>query len=223
MNAAKAKTKTTQKTKTTSKTDNVEKPIAKKAKVSKVVEKVVEEVNEEVPIESTDELVAVAENTTKQVGRESILEGFDKISQMIETEITNLRESSQKQKGIKFLRSLNKMIKVLRTQSTKVLKRKTKNMRKNNSNSGFLKPVQISEEMAKFTGWDSETPRSRVEVTKYICDYITQHNLQNPSDRRQIQPDDKLKRLLALKGNEDLRYYSLQTHLKKHFPKPVTA
>jgi upstream activation factor subunit UAF30 len=102
------------------------------------------------------------------------------------------------------------------------MKKKKKSGRTNNKNSGFLKPVPISKEMAKFTGWNQDELRSRVEVTKYICDYISQHDLQNPEDRRQIRPDTRLQKLLGFnpkKSKEPLRYYSLQTHLKHHFPK----
>jgi chromatin remodeling complex protein RSC6 len=173
--------------------------------------------------EDTEEKIQLSIPTRKVVDRESVLEGFDTLSKMIETEIQTLRECSQKTKGIKFLRTLNKNIKALRSQSTKVMKKKATTVRKNNNNSGFLKPVPISKEMAQFTGWKDDQLRSRVEVTKYICDYITQNNLQNPEDRRQIIPDDKLRGLLQLNGQEDLRYYSLQTHLKRHFPKPTVV
>jgi chromatin remodeling complex protein RSC6 len=171
--------------------------------------------------EESPDPVQLSIPTRKLVNRESILDGFDTLSKMIDSEIQTLRECSQKTKGIKFLRTLNKNIKALRTQSTKVMKKKATAVRKNNNNSGFLKPVPISKEMAQFTGWKDDQLRSRVEVTKYICDYITQHNLQNPEDRRQIIPDDRLRGLLQLNGQEDLRYYSLQTHLKRHFPKPT--
>jgi len=140
----------------------------------------------------------------------------------VEAEIQHLREGPAKTKGVKFLRSLNKNIKLLRNRTTRVMKQKKKSGRTNNKNSGFLKPVPISKEMAKFTGWDQEQLRSRVEVTKYICDYISEHDLQNPEDRRQIKPDIKLQKLLGYnpkKITEPLRYYSLQTHLKRHFPK----
>ena len=140
----------------------------------------------------------------------------------IEKEIQQLREGPAKTKGVKFLRSLNKNMKLLRNRTARAMKRKHKTGRTNNKNSGFLKPVTISKEMAKFTGWDPNELKSRVEVTKYICKYISENNLQNPADRRQIKPDSKLQKLLGYnpkKNKEPLRYYSLQTHLKNHFPK----
>ena len=83
-----------------------------------------------------------------------------------------------------------------------------------------MKPVEISSEMRKFTGWDNE-PKSRVQVTKYICDYIKKNDLQNPADRRQIRPNSQLKKLLRLKGAQEnpLTYYSLQKHIQHHFHK----
>jgi chromatin remodeling complex protein RSC6 len=116
-------------------------------------------------------------------------------------------------------------LKTLKTQVSRIKQRSStkavSSATTNNTNSGFLKPVKISSDMAKFTGWNPEEPHSRVEVTKYICDYIKENNLQNPADRREIQPDSKLQKLLGLKNKEDegLKYYSLQTHLKKHFVK----
>ena len=152
---------------------------------------------------------------------ENVLSLFDELIDMVEIEIQNLRDSPTKTKGIKFLRTLNKRVKILKNRTNKTLKHRKKKGHTNNKNSGFLKPVNISDDMAKFTGWDKKTLRSRVEVTKYICNYIKEHDLQNPDDRRQIRPDNKLQKLLGYnprKEKEPLRYYSLQTHLKKHFP-----
>jgi chromatin remodeling complex protein RSC6 len=104
----------------------------------------------------------------------------------------------------------------------RVIKPKKTQSQRTTTNSGFLKPVMISGEMANFTGWNPKELRSRVEVTKYICDYIKEHNLQDPTDRRQIKPDSKLQKLLGYNpktSDQALRYYSLQTHLKQHFPK----
>jgi chromatin remodeling complex protein RSC6 len=161
-------------------------------------------------------------NKRRSPNRESVLADFETLIMSVESEIQHLREGPSKTKGVKFLRSLNKNIKILRNRTARVMKQKKKSGRTNNKNSGFLKPVAISKEMAKFTGWDQDKLRSRVEVTKYICDYISEHDLQNPEDRRQIKPDIKLQKLLGYnpkKIKEPLRYYSLQTHLKRHFPK----
>jgi len=161
-------------------------------------------------------------NKRRSPTRESVLEDFETLIMSIDAEIQHLREGPAKTKGVKFLRSLNKNVKLLRNRTARVMKQKQKTGRTNNKNSGFLKPVTISKEMAKFTGWDPKELRSRVEVTKYICQYISEHDLQNPEDRRQIKPDVKLQKLLGYnpkKNKEPLRYYSLQTHLKHHFPK----
>lgn len=174
---------------------------------------------EEAPVEDVTPTKTVKRRSPT---RESVLEDFENMIISIETEIQQLREGPSKTKGVKFLRSLNKNLKLLRNRTARVMKQKHKTGRTNNKNSGFLKPVAISKEMAKFTGWDASELRSRVDVTKYICNYISEHNLQNPDDRRQINPDTKLQKLLGFnpkKSKEPLRYYSLQTHLKHHFPK----
>ena len=165
-------------------------------------------------------------NLRKAPTYESVFELFDEIIKSVNEEINSLRECPGKTKGVKYLRSLNKSVKVLRNQTTRVIKQKPKSSRTSNKNSGFLKPVAISDEMARFTGWDSQELKSRVEVTKYICDYIKENGLQDASDRRQIKPDSKLQKLLGLtskKQTEPLRYYSLQTHLKQHFPKAAVV
>ena len=56
-------------------------------------------------------------------------------------------------------------------------------------NSGFMKPMQPSEHLAKIVGTD---PLPRSEVTKKIWAHIKKHNLQNPKNKREILADDKL-------------------------------
>lgn len=199
-----------------------------KTRVKKNVVEEEEVVEEEVvsDVESTTQPA----NTRRQPTRESVVESFEELVHSIDTEIARLRETPQtKTKGVKFLRSLGKRVKTLRAQTTRVMKQRVRTNRKNNNNSGFLKPVQISKDMAKFTGWDPETLHSRVDVTKYVCNYIRENDLQNPDDRRQILVDNKLSKLLKYDSKnetEPLTYYRIQTHLKPHFVKtdhPVSA
>lgn len=143
---------------------------------------------------------------------------FDELLSTISAEIESVK-TDNKNVGVKYLKSLNKQVVTLRKSITKLSKQKKKVVRKSNNASGFLKPVTISKEIAEFTGWSVKDKHSRVEVTKYICNYIKENDLQDPSDRRKIIPDEKLQNLLGYnpKKDEPLRYYSIQTYLKKHF------
>lgn len=151
----------------------------------------------------------------------NIINSMDDIIANIELEIQNIRGGTTTKGGIKFLRSVNKNVKTLRTKTVRVMKQKPVKVKRfndsNNTNSGFLKPVSISKEMCNFAGWGADELHSRVDVTKLVCNYIKENNLQNPDDRRQITPDAKLKKLLNYKTCEPLKYYTLQTYLKQHF------
>nr|GEW31922.1 hypothetical protein [Tanacetum cinerariifolium] len=60
--------------------------------------------------------------------------------------------------------------------------------------SGILAPIPLSEALVKFLG-TGENALARSDVVKRIWDYIKQNNLQDPSDKRRILCDDKLKEL----------------------------
>ncbi|XP_059282123.1 upstream activation factor subunit UAF30-like isoform X2 [Lycium ferocissimum] len=61
-------------------------------------------------------------------------------------------------------------------------------------NSGILAPIKLSDALIKFLGTgESELPRSN--VVKKIWEYIKQNDLQDPSDKRKIICDEKLKEL----------------------------
>lgn len=169
------------------------------------------------------DVIATTKKSKELTTRENIPSAFDDLINMVEAEIKDARDTSTKTCDIKFLRSVNKSIKSLRMQCERAIK-KTSTTRQNNHNSGLQKPVKLSSELAKFTGWPEDELHSRVDVTKYICDYIATNKLQNPEDKRQIWPDDKLQKLLGFnpeKADKPLYYYGIQTYLKNqnHFPK----
>ena len=85
---------------------------------------------------------SISKKTRQVPTRETVLTGFDDIIEMIDAEIKKLNENSSKT-NIKFLRLLNKSVKSLRGQSSRVMKQKTLTPRHNNHNSGFQKPVKI--------------------------------------------------------------------------------
>ena len=89
--------------------------------------------------------------------------------------------------------------------------------------SGFVKPTQISEELANFLGKDKGTEMARTEVTREINSYIRAHKLQDPKNGRRNLADTKLRKLLKLKKSDELTYFNLQRYMSPHFPKSGSA
>ncbi|XP_075514923.1 uncharacterized protein LOC142549714 isoform X1 [Primulina tabacum] len=90
-----------------------------------------------------------------------------------------------------------------------------KEKRQRGGNSAFLAPLKLSDALMKFLGTgEGELPRS--DVIKRIWDYIKQNNLQDPSDRRQIICDEKLKELFDV---DTFRGFSVAKLLTVHFIK----
>ncbi|XP_073125289.1 upstream activation factor subunit UAF30-like [Henckelia pumila] len=93
-----------------------------------------------------------------------------------------------------------------------------KEKRQRGGNSAFLAPLKLSDALVKFLGTgEGELPRS--DVIKRIWDYIKLNNLQDPSDRRQIICDEKLKELFDV---DTFRGFSVAKLLTAHFIKPGT-
>ena len=87
--------------------------------------------------------------------------------------------------------------------------------------SGFVKPTQISKELANFLGRPVGTEMARTEVTKEINKYIREHDLQDPNNGRHILADKPLKNLLKLGQADELTYFNLQRFMSPHFAKAV--
>jgi chromatin remodeling complex protein RSC6 len=73
-----------------------------------------------------------------------------------------------------------------------------------------MKALKPSPELAAIIGPDSQP---RTEVTKRVWDYIKQHNLQNPSNKRNILCDDALK---AVMGKDEVTMFEMTGLVGKH-------
>ena len=93
----------------------------------------------------------------------------------------------------------------------------------NRAPSGFVKPTLISDELATFLEKPSGTEMARTDVTREINKYIRSHDLQDKSNGRKINADDKLSSLLKLKTSDELTYFNLQRYMSVHFQKSSTA
>lgn len=81
--------------------------------------------------------------------------------------------------------------------------------------SGFLAPIPLSGALVKFLG-TGESALARSAVVKRIWDYIKQNNLQDPSDKRRIICDEKLKELFDV---DTFNGFTVSKLLAAHFIK----
>ena len=148
---------------------------------------------------------------------------LDNLNQLLERYVSEHKD--QKVPGLsKFLKDLEKGIKKARFHVQKIGKNKSSSSGQN-SQSGFQKPVRISEAVSRFTGWDVNEPRARVDVTNYVCEYIKRNDLQSPKDKRVILADEKLRDLLEYQSERDgdLTYATIQKLLAKHYTSIAAA
>ncbi len=89
----------------------------------------------------------------------------------------------------------------------------------NRQPSGFVKPTPISSELASFLSKPAGTEMARTEVTREINSYIRTHNLQDKTNGRKINPDQKLTKLLRIPKGDELTYFNLQRYMSPHFQK----
>lgn len=110
--------------------------------------------------------------------------------------------------------TIDKLVKAV-AKLTKASK-KERGESKRSANSGFNKPIKVSDVLQEFLGLATDEMISRVEATRRITAYVKKNNLQDPSNGRVIKPDDKLEGVLKAQGSE-VTWFNLQKLLKDHF------
>ena len=179
-------------------------------KLSKTVEKPAETVAPVAPVVETD---SVTETKTESVTEAKVDPTVESITNLIGK--FELFEKESKLAKVE----LRKVLKSYQKKTSK----KTRKYDPNRPPTGFAKPSLISEELCKFLNKPSGTLMARTEVTQEVNKYIKAHNLQNPANKKEIKADTTLTKLLNLKKDDDLNYFSLQKYLKDHFPKADTS
>ena len=77
-------------------------------------------------------------------------------------------------------------------------------------NPAFMKAMTPSAALAEVVG---STPLPRTEVTKRMWDYIKQHNLQDPANKRNINADAKLKPIF---GKDQVTMFEMTKLVNQH-------
>lgn len=77
-------------------------------------------------------------------------------------------------------------------------------------NPALTKPMQPSKELAEIVG---AAPLARSAVVSKVWDYIKEHKLQNPENRREILADGKL---AAVFGRPKVTMFEMNKYLSQH-------
>jgi upstream activation factor subunit UAF30 len=78
-------------------------------------------------------------------------------------------------------------------------------------NAAFMKPLTPSEPLAAVVG---AAPLPRTEVTKKVWDYIKKNNLQDETNKRNINADDKLK--VVFGGKKQVSMFEMTKLISGH-------
>ena len=79
------------------------------------------------------------------------------------------------------------------------------------ANSAFMKPLNVSADLAAVVG---NGPMPRSEVVKKLWVYIKGNNLQDPQNKRNINADDKLKKVFG--GKAVVNMFEMTKLVSKH-------
>jgi chromatin remodeling complex protein RSC6 len=76
--------------------------------------------------------------------------------------------------------------------------------------SALMKPVNVSDDLAEIVG---KGPMPRTEVTKKLWEYIKKNKLQDATAKRQINPDQKLSKVI---GAEQIDMFQMTKKVSGH-------
>ena len=79
------------------------------------------------------------------------------------------------------------------------------------SNSAFMKPLNVSGELAEVVG---KGPMPRSEVVKKLWVYIKKHGLQDAQNKRNINADENLKKVFG--GKKTVNMFEMTKLVSKH-------
>ena len=122
------------------------------------------------------------------------------------------------QGGMRVVRKQSYVLQKLAAKGSKT-RRKRASSDTNTKSSGFAAASVLSRELKEFMNLPMDEMKSRTEVTKWLCQYVTEHKLQGSEDKRYICFDgdhgQALKKLLR-SDKDTITYFELQAHLKLH-------
>lgn len=136
-----------------------------------------------------------------------LIKKFDNIRHKFSSQKKNFDEINQEIKL--FEKSLNKILqKLIKNDKPKTPRKK----------SGFALPSNVTTSLCEFMELEKGTQIARTDVTKYLMNYIKEKKLENTTNKRVIDPDEKLWKLLGDEAKENtITHFTIQKYINKHF------
>lgn len=88
---------------------------------------------------------------------------------------------------------------------------------------GFAVAVPVSDLMCEFMEVEKGSLVARTDITKKLNAYIKSNGLENPENRQQILPDERLWKILGDTLEKDglvITHFNIQKYINGHFLKP---
>jgi len=199
------------------KINNIKMTVSKNKKSSgkkqtKKVKEVVKVVEVETKVEDVVDKVVVDNNEDNYDNE------FSEINEKLKNALLLIRELTTHVSKLE-----KRVVRDRKIMNKKMKKRVKRNVDPNKPPSGFAKPGPVSDELRKFLGLNKDELIARTEVTKKITEYCKKHDLQVEEDKRNINADKALKKLLRLQDDEKLTFFNLQKFMKIHYPSSVSV
>lgn len=75
----------------------------------------------------------------------------------------------------------------------------------------------LSDELCLFMNLEPNSKKSRVEVTRFLCNYIEQNKLNTKDNKRIFKVDENLAKLYKIDVDSEISYYEQQYLIQQHF------
>jgi chromatin remodeling complex protein RSC6 len=162
----------------------------------------------------------------KYINKHAYMKQYDNMSipHNLEKMVTSLAEVNTQMAELReMFTALEKKTKKLNHVIDMVVKKELKSTTKakrERKPCGFAVSSKVTPEMCEFMGREEGSLISRIEITKYLNLYIKEQGLENPENKQNIVPDEKLWKILGEEArNEKITHFTIQKYLNKHFVK----
>lgn len=134
----------------------------------------------------------------------------------------NIKYNELKTAHENYQKSLKKLNHAFEIQAKKEQKN-TNKPKKERKACGFAVPVKVSDVMCEFMEVEKGSLVARTDITKKLNAYIKSNKLENPENRQQIIPDEKLWSILGEEARGvSITHFNIQKYINSHFSKKTS-